>query len=98
MNEEVRWTEDKRVMRFLALFDVISVFVWVIGLIFLPDGDRVLAIPVYAGVGMTIIWLFDKYMLKDVDLIYEFKNKNYNVGLWLLGLFIFIAACISVIS
>lgn len=98
MENEIKWTDDNSVKRFLILFTSISMTLWILGLIYLPAGDRILSIPAYASVGISIIWLLDKYLLKNVDLIYEFKQKNYNVGLWLLGLFIFISAVISVIS
>ena len=96
--KEIKWTDDKTVKRFLILFTVISLCLWVLGLIFLPETDRILSIPAYCSVGISLIWLLDKYLFKNIDLIYEFKQKNYNVGFWLLGLFIFISAVISVIS
>lgn len=94
----VKWTEDKKVKTFLTIFLGTSLIVWIIGLILLPEGDRILAIPAYASVGLAVVWLIDKYALKNVDLIYEFKQKNYNVGLWLIAILNFVGYVIGVIS
>lgn len=96
--EVLRWTQDPRVRNFLMIFTGTSLIVWILGLIFLPEGDRVLAIPAYASVGLSIVWLIDKYAFINVDLVDEFKAKNYNVGLWLIAIFHFVGYVIGVIS
>jgi hypothetical protein len=96
--ENVRWTQNKKTIKFLQIFIGGSLTVWLLALIFLPEIDRLLSIPAYVSVSVGLIWLIDKYLLIDVDLINEFKNKNYNVGMWLIALAIVIVGALAIIS
>jgi hypothetical protein len=98
MFADIKWTEDQKVKRFLVIFTSVSFILWLLGIVFLPTGDRILSVPMYASVAIDVLWLIDKYLLRNVDLIHEFKNKNYNVGLWLIALCVLIGYIISVVS
>jgi hypothetical protein len=98
MDEHIKWTEDARVQRFLAIGTVLSILLWIGSFFIIEDGARILSIPAYFFVSIGLVWLSDKYLFKEIDLIEEFKLSNPNVGLWLLSLSILVAAIISIIS
>lgn len=44
--------------------------------------------------GVTLVWMFDEYGMKGINTIEELKKGNVAYALFLLGLFIVIAAAI----
>jgi len=98
MASHIKWTQDPSVQKFLIIGNVLSLIPWLLSFVWIEDGARILSIPAYAFVCVTLIWLFDKYLLKEVDLIEEFKEGNPNAGLWLLAAAIVMAAVVSVLS
>jgi hypothetical protein len=98
MENDNKWTDNAKIQRFIILANVISITIWLLGMIFLPTLDRLLSLPAYTFVGLGMFFLIDKYVLLDVDLIYEFKQKNYNVGLWLIAIMVYIGFVIGIIS
>lgn len=48
-----------------------------------------------ASIGVTIMYVFDVYVMRSVDTITELKNGNVAYALFMVGWFILIAATIS---
>lgn len=98
MSEEYKWTKDPAVSRFLAIFTIGSILLWIASFFIIEDGARILSVPAYMSVCLGCVWLVDKYALREVNLIEEFKKGNINVGLWLLGLFVLVTGIVSIAS
>lgn len=76
---------------FAAIVAIIFIFITFNWLIELSS----FAVGLAKGVlGISIVWIFDEYGLKSVNTIEELKKGNIAYALFLLGLFIVVAAAI----
>ena len=48
-----------------------------------------------AVIGLVLFWLFDRYVMKDIDTFTELKNGNVAYALFLVGISIVLAATIA---
>lgn len=75
----------------VTLFAVISIFItfnWLIEL-------SAFAVGIAKGaLGLLLVWVFDKYAMKEINTVDELKERNIAYAIFFLGLCIVVAAAI----
>lgn len=98
MNEEIkRWTQTAAGKIYIALALIVTIAIFALSMIYLPEYSSFTAALLKASVGITLFYLFDKYALKEVDTIEELKKGNiaYSIFLATIGAFIVAAMLAS---
>jgi len=76
------------IMAFVAVIFIFITFNWLVEL-------SAFAVGIAKGVlGVVMVWIFDRYAMKEIDTVEELKKGNIAYGLFMLGLFVIIAAAI----
>lgn len=82
-----------------GLISLITMIVGIVGLVIfsniLPQITSFFAIIANVGESLGIIYLIDKYVLKDINTLQEIKNGNISYSIFILSICIIIAFSIS---
>ncbi len=76
------------IVTFFAVVFIFITFNWLIELSSFAVGLA------KGALGVFLVWIFDKYAMKELNTIEELKKGNISYALWMLGLCIVIAAAI----
>lgn len=81
-------TKTVAIVTFFAIIFIVITFNWLVELSSFAVGIA------KAVLGIFLVWIFDKYAMKEIDTVNELKERNIAYALFFLGLCLVIAAAI----
>jgi len=91
----IKWTDSILSKTTLIIALGIAITLFVISWLFLPEFSSFAAGILKVSVAMTMFFLFDKYLMKEIDTIEELKKNNIAYAIFLLCFAILVAAAMS---